>query len=183
MHAARRQSAEDILRTRIDHWPEAVTPTAQLMVRIFRFSNLILANAVRQVTAHGLGFTEFEVLVTLRSMAPPYELAPTDLYGAVLISSGGLSKVLHGLEKKKLISRGKAPGDGRRKPVRLSAKGKALAERAMAEVLRSDGELIARGLSPTDTDRLTRLLRKLLGTLEPDGAKAPGGPGQKGQSP
>lgn len=166
MSAGHRQTADDILKTRGENWPEAVTPVTHLMVRIFRFSNLILANAARQVTAHGLTFTEFEVLVTLRGMVPPHELPPTELYGAVLISSGGLTKVLRALENKKLITRVKGEADGRSKPVRLTPKGCTLAERIMAEVLRSDRQLISRVLSDAEVERMIRLLRKLLATLE-----------------
>jgi DNA-binding MarR family transcriptional regulator len=163
----RRLTADDILRARAESWPEAVTPITQLMVRIFRFSGLVLDNAARQMTAHGLTFTEFEVLVTLRGEAPPHELPPTDLYGAVLISSGGLTKVLHALERRNLIARGTGRMDRRSKPVRLTAEGRAFAERVMADVVRSDGELIHRALSDVEIGRLTRLLRKLLATLEP----------------
>lgn len=172
MSAGHRQTADDILRARAESWPEAVTPITQLMVRIFRFSNLVLDNATHQMAAHGLTFTEFEVLVTLRGAPPPHELAPTDLYGAVLISSGGLTKVLHALERRNLITRGKGRTDRRSKPVRLTAKGRSLAERAMAGVVRSDGELVSRGLSEAEVVRMTRLLRKLLATLEPGGKEA-----------
>ena len=166
MSASRRQTADEILRDRTENWPGAVTPISQLMVRIFRFSNLVLENAARQMAALGLTFTEFEVLAALRGVPAPHELAPTDLYGAVLISSGGLTKVLHALEEKNLIKRGKAEIDRRSKPVRLTAKGRLLIERAMADVLRSDGELILRGVSAAEIERLTRLVRKALATLE-----------------
>ena len=166
MSLGRRQTADEILRDRARNWPEAVTPISQLMVRIFRFGNLVLENAARQMAALELTFTEFEVLAALRGVPAPHELAPTDLYGAVLISSGGLTKVLHALEKKNLIKRGKAETDRRSKPVRLSAKGRILIERAMADVLRSDGGLISRGVSVAEIERLTRLVRKALGALE-----------------
>jgi DNA-binding MarR family transcriptional regulator len=82
------------------------------------------------------------------------------------MSSGGLTKVLHALEGKNLVKRGKGETDRRSKPVRLTAKGRALIERAMADVLRSDGELISRGVSEVEIERLTRLVRKALATLE-----------------
>jgi DNA-binding MarR family transcriptional regulator len=169
MSAARRQTADDILRARAENWPEAVTPITQLMVRVIRFSNLVRDNATRRMAAHGLTLTEFAVLVTLRGVRPPHELAPTELYSAVLISSGGLTKVLYALERRSLITRRKGRTDQRSKPVRLTAKGRVLAERALADVVRSDGELISRGLSQAEVERLTRLLRKLLATLEPGG--------------
>ena len=170
--SAGRRTVDDLLKAREKSWPEAVTPIAHLMVRVFRFGGLVLDNAMREMTAHGLGFTEFEVLVTLRGVPPPHELAPTELYGAVLISSGGLTKVLHALEKRKLVTRGKGKTDRRSKPARLTARGRALAERAMADVLRSDEKLVASGLSEPEVERLTRLLRKALATLEPGGDDA-----------
>ncbi|HVX78047.1 MAG TPA: MarR family transcriptional regulator [Bradyrhizobium sp.] len=165
--AAKRRSVDELLRTRRRVWPEAVTPVSELMVRVFRLSALVYDAATATAASHGLSFTEFEVLVTLRGVGAPYELVPTDLYSAILISSGGLTKVLHGLQKRGLVSRPSGGGDRRSKPVRLTAKGRLAAERAMADVLESDRELIFNGLSEAEVALLTRLLRKLLATLEP----------------
>jgi DNA-binding MarR family transcriptional regulator len=166
MKPGRRQPVNERLRTRSKHWPEAVTPIAHLMVRVYRLAGLIHDNAMEQAAAHGLSSAEFEVLVTLRGVPPPNELLPTELYSAVLMSSGGLTKVLGGLEKRGLVTRAEGKSDRRSKPVRLTAKGRALAERAMADVLQSDRKLILSGLSKAEVERLTRLLRKLLAVLE-----------------
>jgi DNA-binding MarR family transcriptional regulator len=166
MPAGHRRTADDLLKARAVNWPEAVTPVSRLLVCMFRFGTLVRDNAARAVAAHEISFTEFEVLITLRSTSPPHELAPTELYGAVLITSGGLTKVLHALERRKLIARGEGETDRRSKPVRLTAKGRALAERAMVDVIRSDGELIAGAISPADLERMTRLLHTLLTRFE-----------------
>jgi DNA-binding MarR family transcriptional regulator len=162
-----RQPADKLLQIRRQHWPESVTPVGELMVRVYRLSGLVHDSVVQRVAAHGLSFMEFEVLVTLRGVAPPYELVPTELYSAVLISSGGLTKVLHGLQKRGLVTRAEGETDKRSKPVRLTAKGRVLAERVMADILEMDRKMILGGLSEADVERLTRLLRKLLATLEP----------------
>ena len=163
----KRLPVDERLRMRSENWPEAVTPISHLMVRIYRVAGLIHANSMSLAATHGLSLAEFEVLVTLRSASRPYEMVPTDLYGAVLMSSGGLTKVLHGLETSGLVTRGEGKADRRSKPVRLTAKGRALAEQAMADVLQSARKLIMRGLSAGDVERMTRDLRKLLATLEP----------------
>ena len=162
-----RQPADKLLQIRRQHWPESVTPVGELMVRVYRLSGLVHDSVVQRVAAHGLSFMEFEVLVTLRGVAPPYELVPTELYSAVLISSGGLTKVLHALQKRGLVTRAEGETDKRSKPVRLTAKGRVLAERVMADILEMDRKMILSGLSEADVERLTRLLRKLLATLEP----------------
>lgn len=174
MNPTRRRTADDILLTRAANWPEAVTPVSQLMLRVFRLGHLVLEGAAGRMAANGLNSTEFEVLATLRSMPPPHRLVPTDLYGAVLISSGGLTKVLHALQARGLVARGEAGTDRRSKPVRLTAKGRKLVERAMADVLSTDQKLIGRGLSASEIGRLTALIRKLLGTLEPGWGSPPG---------
>lgn len=96
----RRLPVEDRLRIRSDHWPEAVTPIAHLMMRVYRVGGLIYANSMELAGAHALSSAEFEVLVTLRGVPAPHELMPTELYDAVLMSSGGLTKVLYGLERR-----------------------------------------------------------------------------------
>jgi DNA-binding MarR family transcriptional regulator len=166
MKTNRRQPVADRLRMRSEHWPEAVTLVSQLMVRVYRLGGLIHDNSMKRAAAHGLTFAEFEVLATLRGMPPPNELMPTELYSAVLMSSGGLTKVLHGLKKRGLVTRPEGKSDRRSKPVRLTARGRALAERTMADILQSDRKLILRGLSEPEVERLTRLLRKLLAVLE-----------------
>jgi DNA-binding MarR family transcriptional regulator len=120
-------------------------------------------------TRHGLSLTEIDVLAALRRAPPPHELSPTELYSAVLITSGGLTKVLHGLENRALISRVADDLDGRSRRVRLMPAGRALAERTVSAVQASDEELFAKALSAAETARLAALLRKLLLVLEPDG--------------
>ena len=166
MGANRRLTARDLLQSRTPDWPQAVTPATRLVVLLFRLGDLALANAKAAMAAHGLRFSEFEALVTLRGAPPPHELAPTDLYGALLISSGGLTKVLASLQRRKLVSRPAAGDDKRSRPARLTAKGRDLAERGMADVARVDGEFIARGLAPTEVERLAALLEKQLAAVE-----------------
>jgi DNA-binding MarR family transcriptional regulator len=169
MNTDRRLPAADILAERRDIWPEAVPPVAQMMVRIFRLSDLVIQQSTRQVAIHGLSFLEFEVLATLRGSPSPHVLTPTELYAAVLISSGGMTKVLHALEQGGLVSRDVGEGDRRSKPVRLTTQGRVLAERAMADVLRIDEELVSGALSQTEIDHMTRMVAKLLARLEPEG--------------
>ena len=160
------RTTDATMAERARHWPQAGAPAAQAMVRLFRFNKLVLANAAEQVAAHGLGFTEFEVLASLRGAAPPHVLTPGALAEAVLISSGGLTKALHAMAARGLVSRRADAADGRVKPVRLTRKGRALIERAMADVLESDRTRMLAGLSAAELATLIRLLRKLLGALE-----------------
>jgi len=118
------------------------------------------------VSRHGLNLTDFAVLATLRGLPPPCELTPTQLYSAVLISSGGLTKVLYGLERRGLISRVADDKDRRSRRVRLTPEGRTLAERALATLQASGDELFGKGLSAPEMARLASLLRKVLLAVE-----------------
>ena len=162
----RPQAIADVLDARAKTWPEAITPVSRMMVQVFRLSDLVVKQATATVEQQGLGFSEFEALATLRSFPAPHELTPGDLASAMLISSGGLTKVLHALEQKGLVARSADSADRRSKPVRLTAKGRNAAERAMAGILAVDNALVAGALTKHDVAELTRLTGKLLERLE-----------------
>ena len=164
-----RHTAEESLARMKKNWPKGITPTVEVCMRVHRFSDLGRAKAQQVVSRHGLSLTEIDVLAALRRAPPPHELSPTELYSAVLITSGGLTKVLHGLEQRGLISRVADDVDRRSRRVRLMPAGRALAERVVSAVQASDEELFAKALSAAETARLAALLRKLLVVLEPDG--------------
>jgi DNA-binding MarR family transcriptional regulator len=155
------------------NWPAVVTPQTACIIAIQRAAALLQANARMALSPFGLSFTEFEILAALRSSPPPHELIPTALYDALLISSGGLTKVLKALENRGLIARPARPGDRRRRPIALTAAGRNLAETAMAAMQAKD----ARALPPTqlsdkDSARLAALLDQVLDGLEGDGVSA-----------
>jgi DNA-binding MarR family transcriptional regulator len=161
-----RHTAEESLMRMRKNWPKAITPIAEVLLRVYRLNDLARANAQKQTSRHGLSLTDFAVLATLRGMPPPGELTPTELYSAVLISSGGLTKVLHGLERRDLISRVDDDKDRRSRRVRLTPAGRALAERTVATLQESGEELFSKALSTSDMARLASLLRKILLALE-----------------
>src|SRR2546430_1163570 len=100
-----RYPADKLLAIKKRHWPESVTPVGEMMVRVYRLNSLMRDSVAEQIAAHDLSLMEFEVLITLRGVPPPYEMIPTELYPAILISSGGLTKVLNALQERGLIAR------------------------------------------------------------------------------
>ncbi len=154
----------DPLELHRQNWPETFN---------FRLMSFLLAmHHVRAaqfeytdgaMTRHGLSLAEFDVLAALRRCPPPRELKPTDLHGAMLITSGGLTKVLRQLEARGLVARSTADADRRIKPVRLTARGARLIERAMADMLSASNAWIKPALSNTEVEQLTGLLVKISG--------------------
>lgn len=164
----RRRRHADFLATRRIHWPASITPVAQLMTAVFRLSDLTLRASSGRVATLGLTFSEFEVLATLRGFPSAARLTPGELSAAILLTSGGLTKVLRTLEEKGLVLRPDGAADRRSKPVALTAKGRRLVEKAMAEILRADTELIEGAIASRELETLNRLLAKALDAAERD---------------
>ncbi|MGE0180664.1 MAG: MarR family winged helix-turn-helix transcriptional regulator [Parvularculaceae bacterium] len=114
---------------------------------------------------HGIDTGEFDVLATLQRSGRPYTLRPTELYETLMISSGGLTDRLARLEKRGLIARTPSPSDGRSLLVKLTAKGRALIDKAFEEDMKIELELLA-PLDRKERDTLASLLAKLLIGIE-----------------
>lgn len=120
---------------------------------------------------HDLEAFEFDVLTALRRAGPPYELSPGRLLRETLVGSGTMTNRLDRLESRGLVRRRPDPADGRSVRVRLTARGRAKVDRAVADLLARERELLA-GLPAADRDRLAELLREVLLRFEsgdPDG--------------
>ena len=147
-------------------WPKERPAEARIVPGLFRSRNYIWDNDHRIVESHGVSWSQFLALSTLRSKEPDYTLSPTQLYTAAQVTSGGMTKMMHGLSKAGLIDRIENPEDGRSRLVRLTAEGKALAEEIVDALVQTNKALIGGILDPEETEQLATLLRKLSMGLE-----------------
>ncbi|MGY8869058.1 MAG: MarR family winged helix-turn-helix transcriptional regulator [Pseudomonadales bacterium] len=115
--------------------------------------------------SHGLQLGEFDVLATLRRSGAPYELAPTQLFEELLISSGGMTNRLDRLEKAGLIARAPNPQDRRGTLVLLTEEGLALMNRIVPLHVENEARSLS-NLSREEQETLDRLLEKLIDGLE-----------------
>jgi DNA-binding MarR family transcriptional regulator len=160
---------EEVLSNMQRNWPEAVDPQSVCILKAQRLAALVQEGARQALVPFRLSFTEFEMLCALRSQPAPHEVLPTALYDALLISSGGLTKVLKALEARGLVARPPRSGDRRRRPVTLTEEGRAVVEQAMAAVQWLDAERLgASGLAAGDYAALGRLLGVALEAMERD---------------
>lgn len=113
----------------------------------------------------GLNFESFSVIVTLRRSGAPYELNPTALYRESLVSSGAITNRIDRVEALGLIKRRPDPKDRRGTLVRLTAKGRTLADKAIALHFEKLSECLS-DVSPADQSVLASLLAKLLRSVE-----------------
>ena len=92
--------------------------------RVIHLSSLLEVDANKVLAPHGLRYTDFDVLATLRRAGKPYELKPMQLRRAVLITSGAMTACLDRLERKGLVRRLPDPDDRRGTLVRLTREGR-----------------------------------------------------------
>lgn len=151
-------------------WPKAERPaTAQIVAHLFRTRNFIWDNDHRTVADFGLTWSQLQTLIALRS-APDQVLAPTQIYGAAQVSSGGLTKMLIGLTAEGHVERLKNPDDKRSKLVKLTPKGATLVEDVVFKLMETNQALIGSILEEEEYRMLERLLSKLhSGLLEQKG--------------
>ena len=149
----------------VDQWnrerPELAQSPTHVLQRITRLSLLQESSFSKVFARHRLTWGEFLVLAALRRAGPPYRMNPTALYGSVILSSGGMTKRLDGLERAGLVDRRPDPDDRRGRLVALTAKGRAVVDRAVVEHLANEERLLG-ALSAAERRTLARLLRKLL---------------------
>jgi DNA-binding MarR family transcriptional regulator len=107
----------------------------------------------------------FDLLAALRRAGAPYELNPTQLMRASLLTSGGITKRLDRLAEAGLVERRPDPGDRRGSLVRLTRRGRALIDRAIGIHIANEERLLE-SLTPAEQRALDRLLRTFLAGLE-----------------
>jgi len=146
-------------RPDLDPWPFAI------FGRIWRLSANFLGDAEKWLAPVELSFEAFSVIVTLRRSGPPYELNPTTLYRESLLSSGAITNRIDRVEAEGLVKRLPDPKDRRGTIVRLTAKGRALADRAIKLHFEALAEELS-GINRAERDQLVRLLSKLLLSVE-----------------
>jgi DNA-binding MarR family transcriptional regulator len=172
---ARKQSAPSPESDQADlvhaQWARELPDVSLEGARILARAGRITRAAARRIDAvfarHGLDAGEFYVLSALRRAGAPYRLRPTEIFRALMISSGGLTDRLNRLERAGLVRRTGAEDDGRSLLVELTPEGRARVERAFREDMTLENELVA-GLTAQERDDLVRLLRKLAIALERD---------------
>ncbi|MEE3879933.1 MarR family winged helix-turn-helix transcriptional regulator [Vibrio sp. YYF0003] len=147
------------------NWPEAHSALMKSFPLIDRISAIHDGVRAKVLAEHSLQGGDFGILTALRRMGEPYVLSPTLLRQYMLVSSGGLTKMLHRLESCEMISRVDSPDDGRIKLVKLTAKGKQTIEAVVAQVQKSNRRVLAH-FDAEEIEKLDSLLSKLSHLLE-----------------
>jgi DNA-binding MarR family transcriptional regulator len=159
-----------------------LSPT-HVLQRITRLGLLQQISFADVLATYGLTWGESLVLAALRRAGPPYRMNPSKLYGSVILSSGGMTKLCDRLERAGLLERLPDPADRRGRLIGLTSKGLEVADLAIVDHLANEERLLS-ALSAAERKKVSELLRKLLAS-EPFRALDPARPGsaQRGGEP
>lgn len=163
MTASAKESQEDFVDSLEDDWhrkkPAFETRGTAVVARIVRLNYYIEKRLARNLSRFSLSRGEFEVLSVLLRHTED-SVTPKFIQSKVLVTSGGLSNRIRTLEEKGFLRRGGDERDGRGVILTLTSEGRAVAARAAASHIETEGEIL-QGMPEKDIDELTRLLRKL----------------------
>ena len=133
--------------------------------RITRLAKHLERSIQEKFAEFGLTVGEFDVLATLRRSGQPYQLSPTDMFNALMVTSGTMTHRLDRLEKAELIDRLPDPSDRRGTIISLTGKGFNLIEEAVTAHVANEHRIVS-VLETSEREGLILLLRKLLMSFE-----------------
>jgi DNA-binding MarR family transcriptional regulator len=141
----------------------------QVTARLSRIALHVARAQEESFGRYGLNRGEVGVLAALRFAGPKQQLSPTRLFKGLMLSSAGITSRLDRLEQRGYVKRSRHPEDRRGVLVELTDSGRHVLEMAVNADLVRERELMA-GLSAAERKALVGLLKKLLSSLEPNGA-------------
>lgn len=153
----------------LDQWrrerPDLDVSAMGLIGRVKRCAGLLQRQLEETFARFDLTLWEFDVLATLRRSGAPYQMTPTALFSALMVTSGTMTHRLQRLEARGLIQRTPNDLDARSMLVQLTVKGRQLIDRAVEAHVDNERAILA----PLPADTLARLdtqLSTLLRLLE-----------------
>jgi DNA-binding MarR family transcriptional regulator len=188
--AARRIRDRDHVDLVLAEWqkeqPRLDTSPVAVVARIGRACTLLDRGLNANFARFGLSRPDWDVLASLRRAGAPYRRSPTELYRALMRTSGGMTHLVDRLERDGLVERAADPHDRRGLLVGLTRRGRALVRRVGPSHLETERQLLAT-LTMQEQTELARLLRKLLLGLEerfaePGAAPQPASPRRRGST-
>jgi DNA-binding MarR family transcriptional regulator len=139
-----------------------------LAIYLRRLGHLIESEYDRMCQARfGMSAHDMRVLLALRRVGPPHALRPTDLFEALLITSGAVTKQVDRLERRRLVKRLPDPAHGGGFRVQLTPRGLEMVDAAV-ELLATSSPIkpATTQLDHGERDAAAHFCLKLIALLE-----------------
>ncbi len=153
--------------------PDIDTSPVAVVARIGRAARFLDNGMDDYFAHHGISRPSWDILATLRRSGPPFRLSPTDLYRAVMRTSGAMTRRSDTLERGGWVMRMPDPADRRGIMVALTPEGLALVDTLAEGHVENERRLLA-ALSEDEQRTLADLLKKLLVAFEEGDVPAKG---------
>jgi DNA-binding MarR family transcriptional regulator len=159
-----------ILQKSINLWarerPDLDVSTQQIRTAMLFLSTYILREHDEIAKTFSLTGAELRILFRLRSVGPPFALRPTDLFEALFVPSGTMTRQLDKLVKLGFVVRSRDAVDRRSVTVRLTKSGRVAANSGLTEAVQTSAVTAAVARLPArDRDSLRRILRQMLASF------------------
>jgi DNA-binding MarR family transcriptional regulator len=141
--------------------PDLDTSGVEVLWRISFLYKDLRRSTGRRLSKVDLPTWAFDVLASLRRQGPPFQMSPTELCNASMLTSGAMTNRLDRLEDTGLVERHPDPDDRRSLNVQLTDKGKDLIDKALEIRFEHANQALA-SLSESERSQLVGLLRKLV---------------------
>ena len=140
-----------------DERPDLDVSPMGVIGRLHRLAAILDTELGTVFAAAGLTVGDFDVLATLRRAGAPYELTPSGLAAAGMVTSGTVTKRVDRLLAQGLVERRVADDDARSRRVRLTGSGLALVDDLVEKHVANEHRLLS-GLTDLERTRIAHLL-------------------------
>jgi DNA-binding MarR family transcriptional regulator len=166
--------AKDIAKTWAKERPDLDPLDYLLPIYLLRIARIVERSADQRARrSFGISSAELRVLLALRRAGGNYSRRPTDLFRALLVTSGAITKNVDRLAAIGLVKRQPDPSDKGGFLIHLTARGKQVADKSMVDLTTSS--ILSRSsisLSRTGRKAMIKLLEQILLDLESSGDEA-----------
>lgn len=161
--------ASDPVDTILAQWqrerPDLDVSPMGIIGRMTRLAKHLERAIAQTFSEFGLTVGEFDVLATLRRSGQPYQLSPTALFNALMVTSGTMTHRIDQLERREFVRRIPDPSDRRGTLIELTEQGFTMIEKAVEAHVINEHRILS-SLEASERERLTQILRKLLISFE-----------------
>jgi DNA-binding MarR family transcriptional regulator len=141
---------------------EITSPAIEAFVRLVRASIAVTRDLSAQLSCdHGLSLNSYEALLTL-ARAPESRMRRVDLANSLLLTAGGVTRLLDGLERDGLVAREESPTDRRVSYAVLTKAGRDKLREASKSHTKQIDELLGAHFDDGELAQIAALLDRLV---------------------